>query len=61
MSFSALRKALAAGIVTIAGMLAANHDIALASKAFLVVDTVFYTTFQLCHDKPPSVQPHMHT
>lgn len=56
MSFSALRKALATGIVTVAGMLAAHHDITLAAKAIFVVGTVFYTTFQLCHDKPPSVQ-----
>jgi len=45
MSFPALRKALAAGIVTVAGMLAAHHDIALTAKAFLVVGTVFYATF----------------
>ena len=43
--FSLLRKALAAGFVTVAGMLSAHHDVALAAQALVVVGTVFHSTF----------------
>ena len=42
---SFLRKAVAAGVVTIAGMFAANHDIAFTTIAVCVIGTVFHTTF----------------
>ena len=43
-SLSLLCKALTAGLLTVAGMLAAHHDISLGTEAVLVVGTIFHYT-----------------
>lgn len=43
-SLSLLRKAFAAGAVTIAGMLAAHHDVSLAAQTILIIGTIFHNT-----------------
>ena len=40
-----LGEALAAGFLTAAGLLSAYHDIAFAAAAFLIIATIFHTTF----------------
>ena len=42
---SLLRKAFTAGSVTVAGMLAAHHDITLAAQTILIIGTIFHNTF----------------
>lgn len=44
-SLSLLRKALAAGAVTITGMLTSHHDVSLAAQTVLVIGTIFHNTF----------------
>ena len=44
-SLSLLRKALTAGAVTVAGMLASHHDITLAAQTILIIGTIFHNTF----------------
>ena len=44
-SLPAFRKAGATGLVTIAGMSAAHHDVALAAQPGLIVGTIFRATF----------------
>ncbi len=40
-----LREALAAGVVTAAGMLTAHHNISLATQMLLIVGTIIHRTF----------------
>ena len=42
---SLLCKAFTAGSVTVAGMLAAHHDITLAAQTILIIGTIFHNTF----------------
>ena len=44
-SLSLLRKALAAGAVTITGMLTSHHDVSLAAQTILIIGTIFHNTF----------------
>ncbi len=44
-SLSLLRKALAAGAVTITGMLTSHHDVSLAAQTVLIIGTIFHNTF----------------
>ena len=44
-SLSLLCKALTAGSVTVAGMLASHHDITLAAHTILIIGTIFHNTF----------------
>lgn len=44
-SLSLLRKALAAGAITITGMLTSHHDVSLAAQTVLVIGTIFHNTF----------------
>lgn len=44
-SLSLLRKALAAGAVTITDMLTSHHDVSLAAQTVLVIGTIFHNTF----------------
>ena len=42
---SLLRKALAAGAVTITGMLTSHHDVSLTAQTVLVIGTIFHNAF----------------
>ena len=42
---SLLRKALAAGAVTITGMLTSHHDVSLAAQTVLIIGTIFHNAF----------------
>lgn len=42
---SLLRKALAAGAVTVTGVLAAHHDVSLAAQTVLIIGTIFHNAF----------------
>ncbi len=44
-ALTSLRKALAAGFITVAGMCAPYHDIALAAIILLIIAAVFHATF----------------
>ena len=44
-SLSLLRKALAAGAVTITRMLTSHHDVSLAAQTVLIIGTIFHNTF----------------
>ena len=44
-SLSLLRKALAAGAVTITGMLTSHHDVSLATQTVLIIGTIFHNAF----------------
>lgn len=44
-SFFFLDKAFAAGIVTVAGMLSAHHNVPFAAKAILIIGTILHRTF----------------
>ena len=44
-AFPFLNKALTAGIVTIAGMFSAHHNVSFAAKAILIIGTILYRTF----------------
>jgi len=41
---ASLVKTLAAGVVTVAGMLPSNHDIALTTAVIFVIGTIAYST-----------------
>jgi len=45
MSFSLLSKALAAGIITFAGMLSAHHNVPFTTVAIVIIGTVRHRTF----------------
>ena len=42
---SLLRKAFTAGSVTVAGVLAAHHDVSLATQTVLIIGTIFHNAF----------------
>lgn len=44
-SLSLLRKALTTGAVTVAGVLAAHHDVSLAAQTVLIIGTIFHNAF----------------
>ena len=44
-SLPLLRKAFTAGALTVAGMLAAHHDVSLAAQTVLIIGTIFHNTF----------------